>query len=159
MTQKKIRYISNHLQYSNRLIAQKLDLTEAQVRNYLHKQGIRRTPDQLEQIRQRIAVNQTGENNGNYKNGISTNFYHYKKIQVERYPERIRARARVYYHKKQNNITPGTCEICGTEKSIEAHHPDYEQPLELIWLCSVHHRELHQKEREQVGIISGTVST
>lgn len=146
MTQSQIRFIENNLQLSNRLIAQKLDKTEAQVRNYLFRARITRTNEQVEQIRLRIAANMRGENNGNWRNGISRNNYHYKKIQVARYPERIRARQRVHYHKKQGNITPGTCEMCGTDKSIEAHHPDYSEPLEVDWLCSVCHREIHKKE-------------
>ncbi|OQY69567.1 MAG: hypothetical protein B6D44_17670 [Ignavibacteriales bacterium UTCHB2] len=159
MTQSQIRYIENHLQFPNRMIAQKLDMTEAQIRNYLHRQSIKRTPEQLEQIRLRLASNMRNENNGNYKGGISKNNYHYKKIQVKRYPERVRARQKKYYHVRQGNISPQPCEVCGTTKSIEAHHEDYSQPLDIVWLCTPHHRELHQKEREQVGIISGTVSS
>lgn len=33
-----------------------------------------------------------GENNPNWKGGISQNYYHYKKIQKQRYPEKIKAR-------------------------------------------------------------------
>ena len=149
MSQDETRFIEGNLQLSNRLIAQKLDRTESQVRNYLHRQGITRTAEQVEQIRQRIASNMRGENNGNWRNGISKNNYHYKKIQVERYPERIRARQRVYYHKRHGNITPGTCEECGTKFSVEAHHPDYSEPMDIIWLCSPCHRELHKRERNE----------
>jgi hypothetical protein len=35
------------------------------------------------------------------------------------------------------------CEVCGAEKS-QAHHDDYSKPLEVRWLCSRHHRELHK---------------
>ena len=146
MTDSQIRFIENNLQLSNRLIAQKLDKTEAQVRNYLHREGMTRTAEQLEQIRLRLAANMTGENNGNWKDGRSKNNYYYKKIQVARYPERIRARQKTYYHKRQGNITPGTCEMCGTDKSIEGHHPDYSEPLNVIWVCSVCHRQFHKKE-------------
>ena len=37
------------------------------------------------------------------------------------------------------------CEVCGAEKS-EAHHDDYEKPLEVRWLCRKHHREHHAKD-------------
>ena len=151
MSEHESRFIENNLQLSNRSIAEKLDRTEAQVRNYLHRQGITRTNEQVEQIRLRIASNMRGENNGNWRNGISRNNYYYKKIQVARYPERIRARQRVHYHKKQGNITPGTCEMCGTDKSIEAHHPDYSEPLEVVWVCSVCHRQFHKKEKVTVN--------
>lgn len=34
------------------------------------------------------------------------------------------------------------CEICGAEKA-DAHHDDYNKPLEVRWLCPSHHREWH----------------
>ena len=36
------------------------------------------------------------------------------------------------------------CEVCGAEKS-EAHHPDYDRPLEVQWLCRAHHRARHRE--------------
>lgn len=36
------------------------------------------------------------------------------------------------------------CWICGSEK-VEAHHPDYDAPLSVVWLCAVHHKEIHLK--------------
>jgi hypothetical protein len=158
MTKEQIRYIENHLQLCNRELAGRLNKTESQIRNFLFREQIRRTPEQLEQIRLRIAGIQRGENNGNWRNGISKNNYHYKKLQVQRYPERIRARQRVYYHKRAGNITPGACEECGTTFSVEAHHPDYSEPIDIVWFCSVCHREHHQKEREQAETGLVTVS-
>ena len=37
------------------------------------------------------------------------------------------------------------CEVCGSVKRIHGHHCDYSKPLEVIWLCSLHHREWHDK--------------
>lgn len=34
------------------------------------------------------------------------------------------------------------CEVCGVEKS-EAHHPDYERPYDVTWLCRKHHKAVH----------------
>ena len=36
------------------------------------------------------------------------------------------------------------CERCQDPKT-QGHHPDYSQPLKVIWLCGVHHRELHKQ--------------
>jgi hypothetical protein len=42
-----------------------------------------------------------------------------------------------------------TCFKCGIEKTPahdekpEAHHPDYSAPLDVVWLCSAHHKQAH----------------
>lgn len=36
------------------------------------------------------------------------------------------------------------CEMCGKLK-VEAHHEDYEKPLEVNWLCCKHHAERHKQ--------------
>lgn len=33
------------------------------------------------------------------------------------------------------------CFECGAK--AEAHHPDYDRPLDVIWLCSSHHKQAH----------------
>ena len=33
------------------------------------------------------------------------------------------------------------CFICG--KNSQAHHPDYDKPLDVVWLCDKHHKEAH----------------
>lgn len=43
---------------------------------------------------------------------------------------------------KIGKIVRGSCEICGEEK-VEAHHEDYNKPLEIKWLCVKHHHLLH----------------
>ncbi len=41
------------------------------------------------------------------------------------------------------------CEDCGDENT-EAHHPDYTKPLEVVWLCSLHHHKRHYPNGPQV---------
>ena len=50
---------------------------------------------------------------------------------------------------KSKKITRQPCEVCGTLPT-EGHHSDYNEPLEVNWLCTKHHNELHRKERECV---------
>jgi len=39
---------------------------------------------------------------------------------------------------------PNKCEMCSKgRKKIEGHHPDYHNPLEVLWLCQHCHRSLH----------------
>lgn len=42
-------------------------------------------------------------------------------------------------------IARGICQVCGESKT-DAHHNDYSKPLEVIWLCPIHHRNLHPKK-------------
>lgn len=41
------------------------------------------------------------------------------------------------------------CEICGTDKDVQAHHDDYNRPLEVRWLCRKHHKEHHDNEKNK----------
>ena len=34
---------------------------------------------------------------------------------------------------------PDTCEVCGRQGAIDAHHPDYTEPLDIRWLCRICH--------------------
>ena len=38
---------------------------------------------------------------------------------------------------------PLYCECCGKIGRVEAHHENYNRPLEVIWLCPVCHRNYH----------------
>ena len=53
----------------------------------------------------------------------------------------------VFYKEQPFNLKSGSlvrlpCLICGNES--EAHHPDYSRPLDVVWLCSSHHKEAHK---------------
>jgi hypothetical protein len=56
-------------------------------------------------------------------------------------------KARITFHyalSRGEVIKPEHCEKCDST-NIEAHHPDYDKPLEVIWLCRQHHVEEHKK--------------
>lgn len=88
------------------------------------------------------AREQVGAGNPGWKGGISRNHYHYKRLQKERYPERIKARQLVFSAIRSGKLVRGNCEACGKEKG-HAHHDDYSKPLEVRWFCRKHHRQLH----------------
>lgn len=43
---------------------------------------------------------------------------------------------------KSGKLRKGVCAACGSVE-VDAHHPDYSQPLSVIWLCKKHHQEVH----------------
>jgi hypothetical protein len=40
-------------------------------------------------------------------------------------------------------VRPDSCTQCGKAGSIEGHHPDYSEPLMLVWLCHKCHTLTH----------------
>lgn len=84
---------------------------------------------------------QTGFNNPNWKSGISKNNYHYKLIQKERYPDRLKARQIAYDARRRGKLIAQPCTVCGNP-DVEMHHQDYSKPLKVDWLCEPHHREV-----------------
>ena len=64
------------------------------------------------------------------------------------FPEKRKAASVVYCAIRSGRlIRPATCPFCNTETFIEAHHPDYSKPLEVIWLCRPCHRKLHKSNK------------
>ena len=64
------------------------------------------------------------------------------------HPERYKA------HNLVNNavrdgllIKPGSCETCNENKWLEAHHCDYNYPLDVMWLCTQCHKQWHRENK------------
>jgi hypothetical protein len=57
-------------------------------------------------------------------------------------PEVILARRKVSTAIASGKLIAKPCERCGADKS-QAHHDDYQKPLEVRWLCAIHHAEFH----------------
>lgn len=63
--------------------------------------------------------------------------------------------AKKYYARKKvqravllGKIKKLPCEKCGNEKSV-AHHPNYNYPLKVKWLCISCHNKLHFKKKNE----------
>ena len=87
---------------------------------------------------------QTGANNPNWKGGIAADHYHYKKLQVERYPERVAARKAVFDAVKSGRLVKELC-ACGQADVQAHHHQGYDRAnrLNVLWRCRSCHREDH----------------
>ena len=43
------------------------------------------------------------------------------------------------------------CESCGSKRFVEAHHPNYLRPLNVMWLCRKCHRKWHIEYEKKNG--------
>lgn len=59
----------------------------------------------------------------------------------ERRQMHAKCRALSNYAVKVGRLVKQPCEVCGDEE-VEIHHIDYFDPLDVRWLCFVHHRNL-----------------
>lgn len=67
---------------------------------------------------------------------------------MRKYPEKLKARQLVNFALKKGEITkPKKCSSCFGDKKLDAHHGNYEKPLEVIWFCRGCHSDLHTKIR------------
>ncbi|MDR6389195.1 hypothetical protein [Paraburkholderia phenoliruptrix] len=41
----------------------------------------------------------------------------------------------------RGHIEAQPCFVCG--EKAEAHHPNYDAPLDVVWLCPPHHKQAH----------------
>lgn len=63
------------------------------------------------------------------------------------YPKRAKCVAALNRAVRGGKIFKIPCWVCG-ERKVEAHHPDYDAPLAVVWLCAVHHKEIHLKHKD-----------
>ena len=57
-----------------------------------------------------------------------------------------RVRSYAYKYKQRGKLLPKSCFICGA-KRVQMHHPDYDRPLFVLWLCRRHHRDVTNQDR------------
>lgn len=69
--------------------------------------------------------------------------YHNEINSKKRYPEKAKAQHLLQRAVKIGKIKRGNCRDCN-QPNAQGHHPDYSKPLEVVWLCPVHHSREHQ---------------
>lgn len=55
-------------------------------------------------------------------------------------------------------ITPEACSVCGSIERIHGHHEDYSRPLDVIWLCPIHHSWRHRYHHSVAEMVEGLYS-
>jgi len=72
-------------------------------------------------------------------------------------PQKNRARRAVANAIRAGRMKRQSCEICGL--AAQAHHEDYSKPLDVRWLCSLHHCDRHRELNGQgAEMLSGSVN-
>lgn len=66
----------------------------------------------------------------------------YQKKRRASHPEKSKARYTAANAIRSGQLERQPCEVCGKENA-QAHHPDYSKPLDVQWLCFIHHRMAH----------------
>lgn len=60
-------------------------------------------------------------------------------------PQQRRAHKLLNAAVADGSVLRGACEVCRLPDA-EAHHDDYDKPLDVRWLCPKHHRQVHWKK-------------
>jgi len=61
-------------------------------------------------------------------------------------PKKYAAHQAVGYAIKSGALVKNdNCVVCTSDYAIEGHHDDYDQPLEVRWLCSLCHGNWHSE--------------
>ena len=71
-----------------------------------------------------------------------------------------RGAAAVDYAIKTGRLArPDRCSKCGEKGFIDAHHENYDKPLEVMWLCRSCHKLHHQAKREAYRLAENGTDT
>ena len=71
-----------------------------------------------------------------------------KRAWEARNPEKKKAATAVSNAVRDGKLVRGkNCQVCGSDRNIEAHHEDYSKPFEIVWLCKKHHWQADEKRR------------
>ena len=61
---------------------------------------------------------------------------------IQNNPEKRKAHIIVGNALRNGRLNRKPCEVCGATR-VHGHHHDYSKPLDVRWLCPIHHKEYH----------------
>ena len=89
------------------------------------------------------------ERDRKYQRNKRANLKGYKTKEYREYcknnPKKVWAQRTLNRYISLGKIKRSSCEVCGASQGIHGHHPDYSKPFQVIWLCPIHHKEIHKK--------------
>ena len=53
---------------------------------------------------------------------------------------------------RDGKLTKTNCIVCDSSHRICGHHENYDYPLDVIWLCNLHHRQRHKEINENIEL-------
>ena len=71
---------------------------------------------------------------------------------IQEKQKRIKARSDLNHAVKQGKVKKVSCQKCGSKYS-QAHHPNYNNPLNVQWLCQSCHWNLHSRIHENPELL------
>lgn len=71
----------------------------------------------------------------------------YSKTMKKKHRPKYETRTMFWNWFRYNKQIKENCSVCGTNEKIEAHHPDYNKPYDVLWLCALHHKEWHRQHK------------
>lgn len=74
----------------------------------------------------------------------------YDKEYREANPEKHRAQNAVNNAVRDGRLSkPDRCSLCGSQTKVNGHHPDYSKPLDVVWVCTQCHYDLHHPRQRK----------
>lgn len=70
-----------------------------------------------------------------------------KKRWQEKNPKKRSVHVLVGNALRDGKLVKQPCQVCGSV-DVHAHHYDYDKPLDVLWLCPLHHEAWHQEHGE-----------
>lgn len=78
------------------------------------------------------------------------NGYHNEENWKKNNPIKLKAQYKARLALRYGRIKKERCIVCGDINAV-MHHPNYRKPLVIMWLCKIHHRQVHYGGRKKLS--------
>lgn len=73
-----------------------------------------------------------------------------KRRYIENNPKKRSAHVKTGNAIRDGKLIKQCCQVCGSI-DVHAHHCDYDKPLDIMWLCPIHHEAWHKEHGEALN--------
>jgi len=60
--------------------------------------------------------------------------------------DRVKSWHKAWFKINKNKKNDKPCSICGSKLNVHKHHPDINKPLEVVFLCAYHHKQVDKND-------------